>query len=348
MLLHVSRFVPRFQSEGGAAGSQAGSQARTRAGSQRRSAPVKRMFGGMRDRLQSFGEQERGSGTDAVAGIRRRSPASNQVVDLGNDILRGTTMGDVPTSMGGTLGGPERHAAGGAPVTDPNQLDRFITRENTLRNQRLGFGVDPMSLEQTVMDRFQSALPQLNEQFQQQAQGIAQRTAALGRTGSGMVDREFADLNRRQQAARENLLGRLTFQGAQQDVGTDLQTQLARQDHLRRLQQREDQLARSAMGDRANQLRFLQRGMSQPTGALQGAAGTNIFGAGEFGANAGGLLEQLAGLGQAGAAQQGGIAEVLDPLIGSIFGGPQSGGGQMPSIPDFNPTGGPFGSDVVF
>lgn len=243
---------------------------------------------------------------------------------FGRDFSGGHQAPDLGQEQGLSRVSPPQQGQqrGGQPVTDPNQLDRFITPENTLRQQRLGFGVEPQSLADQVQQRFESALPQLNANFQNQAEDIAQRTSRLGRTGSGMVDREFADLENEQRAARENLLGRLTFQGAQSDVGRDMQAQMAQQQHLRQQQQREDQLARQGMSDRAQQMRFLQMGMQQPTSALQGAAQTQMLAGNEFGANAAGIGQGLGGAARGAAGQKGGIGGIIN----SIFGGPQSQG----------------------
>lgn len=336
---------------GGLPGSQAGSQSRVNAGRSSRRQSVQRSS-------PRFGTQERGSRTDAVANFRRR-------------------FGGEPDE----------------PITDPNELPRFITPENTLRRQRLGFDVRNVSADTRGLSRiadrlanfdvgdtalgegsefqgflqsqlrgdlegglnredlvrrlFESQLPGLDRQFDDRAEGIAQRTSALGRTGSGLVDREFAELNNEALRAREGLLGRITAQAAQQAIqdrlglfgagqglagleqqrdiagaqlplqalqaaggvegraaslglqaaGQNRATDLARSAFLQQQQAREDMLARQAMQDRADQLRFMERGFQSARDvpfALDRTAGREMAGSRQFGTQAGLTREQIA------------------------------------------------------
>jgi hypothetical protein len=283
------------------------------------------------------------------------------------------------------------------PVIDPNALDRFITPENTLTRQRIGFDVretDPTKIdtafqqaletaqrggtgvggsanlamlfkalrgdvegglnrEEIVRRQFESQLPFLDEQFAEQGRQLAQRTAAMGRTGSGMVDRSFADLNLRGQRGREGLLGSLTSQAAQQEIadrlglyqagsslagveaqrdianaqaknsmrgvglnsllgaaGLDLQrqglgieTDLNRRGALVGERNFERQLGRDAQEDAYRQAVLQQQGYaSNPAGALQQGAGTDIAVGSQYGANAASIGDAAAGAAQAQAA----------------------------------------------
>jgi hypothetical protein len=135
----------------------------------------------------------------------------------------------------------------------------------------------------------------------------------MGRTGSGMFNEETGFIGDRALAAREALLGNLSFTATQNDAnralqaaqanqgaalqaglgnqsaglqarGIDaniaqananraLQVDLARQSHLGQLQAREDRLAREAMMDRQFQMGLLQQGFS---GAPTGAVGMGV------------------------------------------------------------------------
>lgn len=222
------------------------------------------------------------------------------------------------------------------PVTDPNALPAQITPENTLRGQRLGFGVTPgevagpapiervapQSTVGAVQARFESALPQFQQQLRDEIEALSKRTSAMGRTGIAQFDKEGQLIAGRNQAAREALLGQLLFgetqadanraltadqanQGAslsrenlaaniaQSNVDRTLDVDFARQAHLGNLQAREDALAREALGDEAMRLSLLQQGFANtPTGAVGQAAQALGGGAQQYGENAGILANQ--------------------------------------------------------
>lgn len=90
-----------------------------------------------------------------------------------------------------------------------------------------GFTVTPQSVQQQAMDTFQSQLPQMNIDFADQTEDLVKRTAAMGRTGSGLFNRDTDYLSDRGRAAREALLGNLGFQAATTDASNDLQAQIA-------------------------------------------------------------------------------------------------------------------------
>jgi hypothetical protein len=162
-------------------------------------------------------------------------------------------------------GGPEALTVDNAgnivqntPVTGTEQLDRYITPENTLINQRIG--LDAREIDTTMIDKlaaaagrggagvgqsaelqallaslqgdveggmnredivrrqFESNLPFLDERFEDSSRMLAERTSAMGRTGGGFVDRDFADLDLREKRGREAMLGQLTSQAAQQEI----------------------------------------------------------------------------------------------------------------------------------
>jgi hypothetical protein len=269
--------------------------------------------------------------------------------------LRQTTLARRLPQQGGTASPMPN-----PPITDPNALSSSITPENTLRGQRLGFGpeaqqvtMQPIQAERTqqsIAATFASQLPQLQQQFADEAEMLAQRTSALGRTGSGMFNKETGFIGDRAVQAREALLGNLAFQAIQSDAQRALAAQqanqsyglqqqnlaaqiaeanasrrgevdFARQAFLERLQAREDALAQQALNARAQQLQFLQQGFSgDPTGAIGIAAQTGLQGAGSFGEQAG-----IAGQ-QAGALS----AEAIQAIMNQF---PQLLPQQQPQVP---------------
>ena len=90
-----------------------------------------------------------------------------------------------------------------------------------------GFTVDPQSVLDQAMETFRSQLPGLNLDLADQTESLAKRTSALGRTGSGLFNRDTGNLSDRSRATRESLLGNLALQGATTDAGNDLQAQIA-------------------------------------------------------------------------------------------------------------------------
>jgi len=117
-------------------------------------------------------------------------------------------------------------------IVDPNQLDPNISAENTLRGQRLGFGVEagqvaaPTAVADvnaadtagSIEQAFQSQQGALNQQFADEQERLAMNTSALGRTGIGTFNKERALITGRQGAARDALLGNLIFQSTQSDA----------------------------------------------------------------------------------------------------------------------------------
>jgi hypothetical protein len=141
-------------------------------------------------------------------------------------------------------------------------LDRFITPENTLVNQRIGWDVretdsakidkafsqalaaarggganvgDSANLqymfdqlrsdfegglnrEDLIRRQFEGQQPFFDAQYEDMVKSQMERTAGMGRTGSGMYDREFADITERSRLQREGLLGQLTAQAAAQAI----------------------------------------------------------------------------------------------------------------------------------
>jgi len=227
-------------------------------------------------------------------------------------------------------------------ITDPNTLPSTITPENTLRSQRLGFGVEagqvaaPEAVAGVTAERvspqvqqaFAAQLPQLQQQFADEVEGLAKSTSALGRTGIGTFNKERGLIASRAQQGREALLGNLLFQATQGDAQRALAAQqgnqasdlsfrnlqaniaqsntnraldvdFARQAHLQNLQAREDVLGRQAVADEATRASLLQQGFAgAPTGAVGNAANVLTGGSAQFGENAALLGQQAGGLSQ--------------------------------------------------
>ena len=211
-----------------------------------------------------------------------------------------------------------------------------ITPENTLRDQRLGFdvnaqqvnaptSVDPVTARDTtgsISQMFNAQLPALMQQFKDESRALVQRTAAMGRTGSGLFNRESGFVGDRALQAREGLLGKLIFQATQADAGRALQAamgnqgaglqsnslaaqiaqananraldvDMARQNWFGNQQAREDALANSAMMNQQIQAQLLGQGFQgAPTGAIGQAANAYMQGANQYGANAGQINSQ--------------------------------------------------------
>jgi hypothetical protein len=211
-----------------------------------------------------------------------------------------------------------------------------ITPENTLRNQRLDFEVGKGSAggrHQTsggggfskvksrntvgaISSAFNAQLPQLMQQFKDESRALVGRTAAMGRTGSGLFNRDTGFVGDRALQARESLLGNLSFQATQADANRALQAALgnqsagiqssslaaniaaqnanramqidmARQQHFGAQQAREDAMAQQAMQNLQIQGMLTGQGFNgAPTGAVGQAAGAAQAGAGQYGANA--------------------------------------------------------------
>jgi hypothetical protein len=123
--------------------------------------------------------------------------------------------------------------------------------------RRLEFQIDPQSVMENAMAAFQNQLPSLNIDFADQSDKLAKGTAAMGRTGSGLFNRDTGYLSDRARAKRESLLGNLGFQGAQADQSADLQSQITRQQLLNAQEGRMSQ-ASIASAQMANQMKMAQ------------------------------------------------------------------------------------------
>lgn len=261
-------------------------------------------------------------------------------------------------------------------VTDLDQVGGRIGPDNTLRNRRIGgpsagsdYGaggllsnvisgnaLDRSDLVQSHMD---AILPMLEEQRMKRMDGLMGKTAAMGRTGSGMFNTDVGNLELASRRGRESLLGKLSAQAAGQEIqdrlgatdratrlrGQNLQESRAQTQHMVGERGYENQLARQSMSDEARRLGFLQSQMNQynPTQALQRGADTAMAGGDRYGANAANIGNQLSAGAQAmmqsQGAQGGGGGGILD-FVGNaaqqFLGG---GGGGMPVSA---PTGSPY------
>lgn len=198
-----------------------------------------------------------------------------------------------------------------------------ITPDNTLRGTRIGFDVNPGNLKDEVLGTFRSLAALEDEKFRDGVEQLGKQTAAMGRTGSGMYDKGFRRLSDRAQTARDAILGNLSFSATSRDVDKRFETDLAKLSHTIGERGYDDRLAREAMGDEADRLRFLSAGFDgSPAGADNALVQSLLFGAGQFGANAGQTNAQL---GDTAAAATPYIAQ----LLRSIFSGGGSGSGQV-------------------
>lgn len=166
-----------------------------------------------------------------------------------------------------------------------------ITPESTLRNQRLNFdlstptldtsgfnvsapGIDSgqrlqhnipvQSVMENALEAFRAQLPLLNENLADEADVLAGRTSALGRTGSGLFNRATNELSDRARATRESLLGNLGFQGASTDASNRLQAA------INAAQLREAQEGRFQQGSIAGAQNALQAALANQSTGLQG------------------------------------------------------------------------------
>lgn len=131
--------------------------------------------------------------------------------------------------------------------------DAGVGGGHTASAQQVGteFGFDQS--RDIVPEIFQSQLGAMNVDFRDQADQLADRTAGLGRTGSGMFSREAGQLTDRARATREALLGNMAMQATQADLGRDVQAA---------------QLGSAA--EQANQQAALQASMQNARLGLQG------------------------------------------------------------------------------
>jgi len=91
----------------------------------------------------------------------------------------------------------------------------------------LAFDINPGSVLQQAMAAFQSQLPGMNIDFADQSDQLAKRTAAMGRTGSGLFNRDTGYISDRARAQREGMLGNLSFDASKSDQAASLQAQIA-------------------------------------------------------------------------------------------------------------------------
>lgn len=144
-------------------------------------------------------------------------------IDGSNPSLRGKEIGfNVPTQTFNpmTMQGPQGLNFGGFSV-DPSSFGGSVSSGGG------GFNVNAKSVQDQAMKTFFSQLPQMNINFGDEVEGLAKRTAAMGRTGSGLFNRDTDLMSGRQLAAREALLGNIGLQAATTDAGNDLQAQMA-------------------------------------------------------------------------------------------------------------------------
>jgi len=161
-------------------------------------------------------------------------------IDLANPVSLAATQ------PSGTPDNPQLGVPGANPglLTDPNSLSRTITPENSLRDQRLGFGVEAQNVGATqgtagvalnfnsneaIRNAFESNLGMLNQDMVDQSRELAMRTSALGRAGSGLFNRDTGFISDRSRQTRESLLGNLAFRAIQADQGRNLQASIANQ-----------------------------------------------------------------------------------------------------------------------
>jgi hypothetical protein len=118
---------------------------------------------------------------------------------------------------------------------------------------------------QQAMEAFQAQIPGMNLDLADQANALGQRTAAMGRTGSGLFNRGTNEISDRGRATREGLLGNLAFGAAGQDAANSLQAQIAtggfQQSGL-------DRLLRGELGSAQN---ALQAALAGQQGTMEGA-----------------------------------------------------------------------------
>ena len=98
--------------------------------------------------------------------------------------------------------------------------------------RNLAFKINPQSVLDNAMQAFQAQLPGLNQDFADKSEQLAKGTSAMGRTGSGLFNRDTGFISDRARSTREGLLGNLAFQGATSDQGADLQAQMTTQNLL--------------------------------------------------------------------------------------------------------------------
>jgi len=115
------------------------------------------------------------------------------------------------------------------------------------------------SVMKNAMNAFQSQLPGMNIDFADQSDQLAKKTAAMGRTGSGLFNRDTGYISDRSRAAREGMLGNLSFTAAQSDAANRLQAQIE-QGRLREQEQGRFANTNVANMQSANQLAGINSG----------------------------------------------------------------------------------------
>lgn len=197
---------------------------------------------------------------------------------------------------------------GAAPTTaiDP--------RNPSLRGREINFNVpapvqvQPDQVRSTAIDSFNAQIPGMDAALEATVRNLGRSTSAMGRTGSGLYDREFRNIVAQEQGARQGLLGDMTMRAALADQSANLSAGLAHQPlalqygfaglgHQLGERGYQDSLAAEAMANEARRLGFLyQGGFGQnPTNAFLGAAAVNMQGSDRFGANAATLNDQVGG-----------------------------------------------------
>ena len=92
--------------------------------------------------------------------------------------------------------------------------------------ERLGVNVGTSSVKNDAMSAFNAQLPGMNIDFADQSDQLAKRTSAMGRTGSGLFNRDTGYISDRSRASRESMLGNLSFTAAQTDAANRLQASI--------------------------------------------------------------------------------------------------------------------------
>lgn len=133
--------------------------------------------------------------------------------------------------------------------------------------RRLGVNINPGSVMKNAMQAFQAQLPQMNIDFADQSDQLAKKTASMGRTGSGLFNRDTGYISDRSRAAREGMLGNLSFTAAQSDAANRLAAQTSA------AQIREQQESRFANTNVANMQSGNQLSLGNAQNALKAAMG---------------------------------------------------------------------------
>jgi hypothetical protein len=271
------------------------------------------------------------------------------------------------------------------PVSSVGQVGGEITPENTLRNRRIAgprragdygagnlirsvIGGDELDRSNLIQQHMEATMPMLEEQRQKRMGGLIDKTAAMGRTGSGMFNTDVGNLELATRRGHESLLGKLSAEAAGQEIqdrlgaarqaqglrGQDIQQNQAATAHLRGERGYEDSLARQAMADEARRMGYLQSIGQQydPTAAMFQGSDIAHRGSQMYGANAesiGNTLQQGASsMMQAGAQSPGGGGGILD-FVGDAVGQFVGGGGITPGGVPGVPQGGiPVGGEIPY